>query len=76
MRDTLDEFLGDLDLNLDEGYEIASDHPWWCAWGCMGVSCHGATNSLNWCNGAACYGGNSNLVVPDCAYGTSNWDHT
>jgi hypothetical protein len=62
MADNLGDFLGNLGLNLDDPCQSTGDpFPWWCFFGCMGVSCHGATNSLNWCNGAPCYGGAANL---------------
>jgi hypothetical protein len=80
MSKNLGDTLGNLGLSLDSESQFAAGgtHPWWCFWPCLGVACHGATNSLNYCNGAPCYGGAANLIPqpPACAYGTLNYDNT
>lgn len=62
--DNLEKTLGNLNLSLASAPTPApTGYPWWCFWACLGVSCHGATNSLNYCDGAPCYGGTANLVT-------------
>ena len=78
MLDNLGDDLGNLGLSIGDDSQQSdpmNGYPWWCWWGCMGVSCHGATKSSSWCNAAPCANGTQNLNE-QCAYGTSNYNNT
>jgi hypothetical protein len=43
--------LSELDLSLNDKLCATDPYniPWWCWWGCVGLGCHGAGNSVNNC---------------------------